>query len=214
MGHKYIPASYDGPLEKADITDISALRSILARHGITQIYHLAALLSIAGEKNPHLTWNVNLDSLKGILDLCVEMKIQKVFWASSIATFGPTSPKVNTPQNTIIEPVTMYGVTKRTGELLAQYYFLKFGLDIRSLRYPGIISWKQEPGGGTTDYAIDIFHGALKDGTYSCFVSEKTTLPMIYMDDVVKGTIQIMQADKEKIKVRTSYNMSGFSFTA
>lgn len=159
-----------------------------------------------------MAWDVNLIALKTILDLCVEFKVKKVFWASSIAVFGPTSPKVNTPQHTIIEPSTIYGVTKRSGEMLCQYYHNKFGLDVRSLRYPGIISWKELPGGGTTDYAIDIFYGALEKGSYECFVGEKTSIPMMYMDDVVRGTIQFMEAEAEKIKIRSSYNMGALSF--
>lgn len=143
----------------------------------------------------------------------MEFKVKKVFWASSIAVFGPTSPKVNTPQHTIIEPSTIYGVTKRSGEMLCQYYHNKFGLDVRSLRYPGIISWKELPGGGTTDYAIDIFYGALEKGSYECFVGEKTSIPMMYMDDVVRGTIQFMEAEAERIKIRSSYNMGALSFT-
>jgi nucleoside-diphosphate-sugar epimerase len=151
-------------------------------------------------------------ALKGLFDLCVELKVRKVFWASSMAVFGPTTPKLHTPQHTSIEPTTMYGVTKYAGELLGQYYFHKFGLDVRSLRYPGIISWKELPGGGTTDYAVGIFYGALTSGTYECFVKEETTLPMIYMEDAIKATLQIMEADSSQIKVRTSYNLAAISF--
>lgn len=142
------------------------------------------------------------------------MKIERIFWASSMAVFGPTTPKKDVPQSTVIEPISMYGITKHTGELLSQYYFNKFGLDVRSIRYPGIISWKAAPGGGTTDYAIAIFHGAIQTGSYECFVSEKTSLPMIYIDDAIKGTIQLMEAASEKVKVRTSYNMGALEFTA
>lgn len=213
LGHSRIPENFDGVIEKADITDVAKLRELFAKYNFTQVYHLAALLSATGEKNPNLAWDVNLIALKAIFDLCVEFKVKKVFWASSMAVFGPTSPSVNTPQHTSIEPTTMYGVTKYAGELLGQYYFLKYGLDVRSLRYPGIISWKELPGGGTTDYAIAIFYGALTTGKYECFVKESTALPMIYMEDAINATLAIMQAEPERIKVRTSYNLSGISFT-
>jgi nucleoside-diphosphate-sugar epimerase len=157
---------------------------------------------------------VNLGALKTVLDLCVEFKVRRVFWASSMAVFGPTTPKVATPQHTSIEPTTMYGVTKYAGELLGQYYFIKYGLDVRSLRYPGIISWKELPGGGTTDYSIGIFYGALSTGKYECFVSKQTTLPMIFMEDAIAATLAIMQADSALIKVRTSYNLAAISFSA
>jgi nucleoside-diphosphate-sugar epimerase len=212
LGHSKVPEGFEGVVERADVTDVGKLREVMEKHQITQVYHLAALLSVTGEQHPHKAWDINLVALKGLFDLCVELKVQKVFWASSMAVFGPTTPKLQTPQHTSIEPTTMYGVTKYAGELLGQYYFHKFGLDVRSLRYPGIISWKELPGGGTTDYAVGIFYGALTEGTYECFVKEETTLPMIYMEDAIKATLQIMEAESSQIKVRTSYNLAAISF--
>ncbi len=213
LGHRTIPDDYDGLLEKADVRDKEALESIIKKHGITQVYHLASLLSAVGEKRPHLAWDVNMNGLKILLDLAVEHNL-KVFWASSIAVFGPTTPRENTPQHTILEPTTMYGVTKLAGELLCQYYHLKFDLDVRGLRYPGLISYKAEPGGGTTDYAVDIYYKAVKGEKFTCFVNEETQLPMMYMDDAIKATMDIMKADPEDISVRTSYNLGAVSFTA
>jgi len=212
LGHRNIPVDFDGVLEHGDIVDQNKLKEIADKHKITQIYHLASLMSAAGEKNPNLAWDVNMGGLKNILDISAEKKI-KVFWPSSIAVFGPTTPRQNTPQQTILEPTTMYGVTKRAGELLCQYYFLKYNLDVRSLRYPGLISHKVQPGDGTTEYAIWIFYGALKDKKYTCFLKEKATLPMMYMDDAIKATLQLMDAPAEKIKIRTSYNISAISFS-
>lgn len=212
LGHRNIPDNFSGILEKGDILDKKFLEQIIQKHNITQIYHLASLLSASGEKNPQLAWDVNINGLKNILDLSIKNKI-KVFWPSSIAVFGPTTPKDNTPQHTILEPTTIYGVTKLTGELLCQYYFLKYNLDIRSLRYPGLISYKAKPGGGTTDYAVDIFYKALTSKKYVCFVNENTTLPMMYMDDAIRATILLMDTDKEKIKIRTSYNLAAISFS-
>lgn len=213
LGHRKIPQDFDGLLEKGDVTDIGSLKALIEKHNITQVYHLAGVLSAVGEKNPTLAWNVNLVGLKNVLDIAVEANI-RVFWASSIAVFGPTTPRENTPQRTIIEPSTMYGVAKRTGELLSSYYYQKYGVDVRSLRYPGIISWKEEPGGGTTDYAVAIYYDGLKSGKYNCFVSEKTMLPMMYMDDAIKAAIDLMDAPAEKIKIRSSYNLAAISFTA
>ena len=190
------------------------VKNILQKRKITIVYHLAALLSAVGEKKPDLAWDLNLIALKTMFDLCLQLKIKRVFWASSMAVFGPTTPKKNVPQSTVCQPVTMYGITKHSGQLLSQYYHDKLGLDVRSIRYPGIISWKASPGGGTTDYAIAIFHGALKEGKYQCFVKEDTQLPMLYIDDAVRGTLQLMDADSEKLKTRTSYNMGGLEFTA
>jgi len=178
------------------------------------IYHLVGVLSAVGEKNPNLAWDVNMTGLKNILDLAVEYKIERLFWPSSIAAFGPTTPLFDTPQKTILEPTTMYGVTKVAGELLCQYYFIKYDLDVRSLRYPGIISWKTPPGGGTTDYAVAIYYEAVKNKSYDCFVNENTILPMVYMDDAVRATIELMDADKEKISIRTAYNLTAISFSA
>lgn len=212
LGHRNIPADFDGVLEHGDIVDKNKLKEIVEKHQVTQIYHLASLMSAAGEKNPNLAWDVNMGGLKNILDISVEKKI-KVFWPSSIAVFGPTTPRQNTPQHTILEPTTMYGVTKLSGELLCQYYFLKYSLDVRSLRYPGLISYKAQPGDGTTEYAIWIFYGAIKEKKYNCFLKEDATLPMMYMDDAIKATLQLMDAPAEKVKIRTSYNISAISFS-
>ena len=217
VGHRTQPSEEfknQGPFEFADARDKDALKNLIEKYGINEIYHLVGILSASGEKNPSLTWDVNMNSLKNILDLAVEYKINKVFWPSSIAAFGPTTPRDNTPQRTILEPSTMYGVTKVAGELMCNYYFIKYGLDVRSLRYPGVISWKTPPGGGTTDYAVAIYYDALKKGSYDCFVNEETVLPMMYMDDAVKATIDLMEAPKENISIRTSYNISAISFSA
>lgn len=199
-------------IEKADVRDTDCLAKIIEKHGITQIYHLAGLLSVGSEKNPNLAWDVNLGGLKNILDLAVKYKL-KVFWPSSIAAFGPTTPKVNTPQHTILEPTTMYGVNKVSGELLCNYYFLKYGLDVRSLRYPGLTGYKAPPGDGTTEYSVHIFYGALNEGHYSIFLKEDARLPMMYIDDAIEGTIQLMEVPQENITIRTSYNFGAISFT-
>lgn len=212
LGHEHIPADFSGVLEKGDTRNKEDIKHIIEKHNISQIFHLASLLSAGGEKNPNLAWDVNMNGLKNVLDASVEYKI-KVFWPSSIAVFGPNTPKENTPQHTIIEPTTMYGVTKLAGELLCQYYFIKYGLDVRSLRYPGLISYRAEPGEGTTEYAISIFYEALKNKKYTCFLKEDSVLPMMYMDDAIKATIGIMEAPKEKIKIRTSYNLAAMSFS-
>ncbi|MFQ5637955.1 MAG: NAD-dependent epimerase/dehydratase family protein [bacterium] len=198
--------------ETVDVAKKEAVRQVIERYEIDTIFHLASLLSARGEINPDQTWDVNMTGLKNILDLARGKKI-KVFWPSSIAVFGPTSPKEKTPQQTILNPSTMYGITKRAGELLCEYYFRKFKVDIRSVRYPGIISYKTEPGGGTTDYAVEIFYEALRNKVYTCFVGPETCLPMMYMDDSVRAAIEIMQADKKSIKIRSSYNLTGISFT-
>jgi nucleoside-diphosphate-sugar epimerase len=203
-----------GPFEIADASNKEALKNLIEKYQINTIYHLVGILSANGEKNPNLAWDVNMSSLKNILDLAYEYKIDRVFWPSSIAVFGPTTPLYDTPQKTILEPTTIYGVTKVAGELLCQYYNIKYGLDIRSLRYPGIISWKTPPGGGTTDYAVAIYYDALEKGSYDCFVSKDTVLPMMYMDDAVRATIELMEAPTEKIKIRTSYNLTAISFSA
>ncbi len=217
VGHHKEPSEEfknSGPFEMADSRNIEELESLIKKYNIDTIYHLVGVLSAAGEKNPNLAWDVNMNGLKNILDLAVKYKISRLFWPSSIAAFGPTTPLEDTPQKTILEPTTMYGVTKVSGELLCQYYFIKYGLDIRSLRYPGIISWKTPPGGGTTDYAVAIYYDAVKGGSYDCFVSEKTVLPMMYMDDAVRATMELMEAEKEKITVRTAYNLAAISFSA
>ncbi|MCX6736284.1 MAG: NAD-dependent epimerase/dehydratase family protein [Candidatus Parcubacteria bacterium] len=203
---------FEGVAVIGDITDAELLRKTVQTNNIKTIYHLASLLSAVGENNPELAWKVNMDGLRNVLEMAREYGI-KVFWPSSIAAFGPTTPKDNTPQQTILEPSTMYGVTKVAGELLCQYYFTKFGVDVRSLRYPGIISWKTLPGGGTTDYAVEIFWKALEDGAYACFLKKNTALPMMYIDDAIRATVEIMDADPKKVAIRTSYNLSAVSFT-
>lgn len=213
LGHATLPEDFEGTVEKGDATDRATLERIISSHEIDTVFHLVSLLSATGEAQPHKAWEVNMTSLKHVLDLAVEHKL-RVFWPSSIAAFGPTTPRVNTPQHTVLEPTTMYGVTKVAGELLCQYYWKKFGVDVRSLRYPGLISWKAEPGGGTTDYAVAVFYEALTSGKYECFVREDTILPMMYMDDAVRATIELMQADESKLTVRTSYNLAAISFKA
>ncbi|HRU50548.1 MAG TPA: NAD-dependent epimerase/dehydratase family protein [Candidatus Absconditabacterales bacterium] len=203
-----------GPFETADIKDIQKIRDIIEKYEIDTIYHLVSLLSATGEQNPNLAWEVNMGGLKDMLDLAVEYKIKRFFWPSSIAAFGPNTPRINTPQYTPMDPTTMYGVTKVAGELLCQYYHQKYGLDTRSLRYPGIVSRKTLPGGGTTDYAVAIYYDAIQKGEYEFFVNEQTVLPMMYMPDAIKATIDIMQAEPEKIKIHTSYNLTAFSFSA
>jgi len=198
--------------ETVDVTRKEALRQVIERYEIDTIFHLAALLSAKGEMNPDQTWEVNMTGLKNVLDLSRGKKIT-LFWPSSIAIFGPTSPKEKTPQNTIVDPNTMYGITKRSGELLCQYYAGKFDVDVRSVRYPGIISYKTEPGGGTTDYAVEIFYEALRNKIYTCFVGPETCLPMMYMDDAVRAAVEIMQVDKKQIAIRSSYNLTAVSFT-
>ncbi len=202
-----------GFFEVMDATIRDNLESVIKKYDIRTIYHLVGILSAKGELDPNLAWHVNMQSLKHVLDLAAEYNI-RVFWPSSIAVFGPTTPRENTPQSTVLEPTTMYGVTKVAGELLCNYYFHHFDVDVRSLRFPGIISYKTPPGGGTTDYAVEIFHAALKEKQYTCFVSPETTLPMMYMDDAIKSIIDLMQAPAEKLTIRTSYNLTGISFAA
>ncbi len=199
--------------ETVDITNKEALRQIVEKYQADTIFHLASLLSAVGEMNPDQAWHVNMTGLKNVLDIARGKNIQ-IFWPSSIAVFGPNSPRQNTPQKTILDPNTMYGITKRAGELLCQYYHEKFNVDVRSVRYPGIISHKTEPGGGTTDYAVAIYYEAVRNRVYTCFVAPDTCLPMMYMDDAVRAAVEIMQADLEAIKVHTSYNLTAVSFTA
>lgn len=201
-----------GPTEVVDIRDYSKLDEVAQRHNVDTVYHLASLLSARGEQAPDLAWEVNVGGLRNVLELARENGLH-VFWPSSIAVFGPTSPK-HAPQRTILEPTTIYGVTKVAGELLCQYYFTRFGVDVRSLRYPGLISYGTEPGGGTTDYAVEIFHAALERGEYTCFLEASTRLPMMYMPDAVRATIELMAAEADTISVRTSYNVSALSFSA
>lgn len=199
--------------EALDVLNKEALAALVAKHNVKQVYLLAALLSATAEKNPAFAWQLNMDSLFNVLNLAKDGVIDQIFWPSSIAVFGPTTPKTNTPQDTIMQPTTVYGISKAAGEQWCQYYFLKYGVDVRSIRYPGLIGYKSLPGGGTTDYAVDIFHKALKEGTYTCFLQEDMALPMMYMEDAVKATIDIMDQPADKIKIRTSYNLSGISFT-
>lgn len=202
-----------GPYYTLNAMDADATLNLIRKEGITQIYLLAALLSATGEKNPMGAWELNMKSLLQVLDMGVQEKLTKIYWPSSIAVFGHTTPRQNTPQKTIIEPKTVYGISKYAGELWCQYYNQRWGLDVRSLRYPGLISWKTPPGGGTTDYAVDIYHEALKNGRYTCFLSEDTYLPMMYMDDAIRGTIELMEAPVDKIKSRMAYNLSAMSFS-
>ena len=202
-----------GPFEIIDATDKEAIFVIVKKYNVTQIYLLAAMLSATGEKFPQKAWNLNMTSLLAVLDLAKDKHINQVFWPSSIAVFGPTSPKINTPQKTIMEPSTVYGISKISGEFWCNYYHEKYGVDVRSLRYPGIISWKTKPGGGTTDYAVDIFFKALEQGSFECFLSEDTCLPMMYLEDAVNATVQIMQVNANQINIRTSYNLSAMNFT-
>jgi nucleoside-diphosphate-sugar epimerase len=201
------------PFEKLDALDKNALFEIVKKHGITQIYHLAAMLSATGEQNPMFAWKLNMESLFHVLDLAKEKHIRQVYWPSSIAVFGPTTPRDNTPQYTVMEPSTIYGISKQAGERWCEWYFNKHKVDVRSLRYPGLIGWKSAPGGGTTDYAVHIFHEALKNGRYESFLSGNTVLPMMHMEDAIRATIEIMQAPAEKIRIRGSYNLSGISFS-
>ena len=202
-----------GPYVSLDAMNKEMLHVQVIRQNITQIYLLAAILSATGEKNPHLAWNLNMQSLLNVLDIAKEEKLHKVYWPSSIAVFGPTSPKINCPQQTIIEPSTVYGISKYAGEFWCKYYHNRWGVDVRSIRYPGLISYKSEPGGGTTDYAVEIFHEALEEKKYECFLNEDTYLPMMYMPDAIKATIEMMEAPESNITVRTSYNISGMSFS-
>ncbi|MFS4466522.1 NAD-dependent epimerase/dehydratase family protein [Maribacter sp. 2210JD10-5] len=202
-----------GPFEILDATDYDALEEVIAYYEINDVYLMAAMLSATAEKFPMRAWNLNMNSLFNVLNLAKEKKVDKVFWPSSIAVFGPNTPKQNTKQNTIMEPSTVYGISKQSGERWCEYYFKKFDVDVRSIRYPGLISWKTMPGGGTTDYAVDIYHKALEEGSYSCFLKADTALPMMYMDDAIRATLQIMDADSENIKVRSSYNLAAMSFT-
>ncbi|MDB5195825.1 MAG: NAD-dependent epimerase [Flaviaesturariibacter sp.] len=202
-----------GPYVSLDVMNKEMLHVQVIRQNVTQIYLLAAILSATGEKNPGLAWHLNMQGLLNVLDIAREEKLTKVYWPSSIAVFGPTSPKQNCPQKTIIEPTTVYGISKYAGEFWCDYYFTKFGVDVRSLRYPGLISYKSAPGGGTTDYAVEIYHEALQDKHYDCFLEKDTYLPMMYMPDAIRATIELMEAPKEKIGIRTSYNLSGMSFS-
>ncbi|MDA9051229.1 NAD-dependent epimerase/dehydratase family protein [Schleiferiaceae bacterium] len=202
----------DGPFEILDASDADALRAVCEQYKIHAIYHLVAMLSATGEKFPMKAWDLNMQSLLHVLELAREGVIQKIFWPSSIAVFGPTTPKEHTPQQTIMEPSTVYGISKLAGERWCEYYFNKYGVDVRSIRYPGLISWKSQPGGGTTDYAVEIYYKALEEGRYTSFLSEHRALPMMYMDDAIRATIELTEAPAELVKVRNSYNLAGSSF--
>ncbi|MDQ2720940.1 MAG: NAD-dependent epimerase/dehydratase family protein [Bacteroidota bacterium] len=202
-----------GPYVSLDVMNKEMLHVQVIRQNITQIYLLAAILSATGEKNPNLAWHLNMQSLLNVLEIAKDEHIHKIYWPSSIAVFGPTSPKKNCPQQTIIEPSTVYGISKYAGEFWCNYFNHRYQLDVRSLRYPGLISYKSEPGGGTTDYAVEIFHEAIDENKYICFLEEDTFLPMMYMPDAIRATIELMNADVDKISVRTSYNISGMSFS-
>ncbi len=199
--------------EALDVTDAGALATVVKRHKITQIYHLAAALSANGEKHPMWAWDLNMKGLLNVLELARHEKLDKVFWPSSIAAFGPNTPAVDTPQTTVMDPTTVYGISKLAGERWCEWYHAKHGVDVRSLRYPGLISWKTPPGGGTTDYAVEIFHAALKDGRYTCFLQQDQALPMMYMPDALRATIELMAAPADAVKQRGSYNLAGVSFT-
>src|ERR1043165_7738162 len=202
-----------GPYVSLDVMNKEMLHVQVIRQNFTQIYLLAAILSATGEKNPNLAWHLNMQSLLNVLEIAKEEKIHKVYWPSSIAVFGPKSPRQNCPQRTIIEPSTVYGISKYAGEFWCNYFFERYGVDVRSIRYPGLISYKSAPGGGTTDYAVEIFHDALEDGKYTCFLKEDTYLPMMYMPDAIRATIELMEAPAAKLTVRTSYNVSALSFS-
>ena len=202
-----------GPFELLDATDYNALEDIIAYYEISEVYLMAAMLSATAEKFPMRAWNLNMNSLFNVLNLAKERKIDKIFWPSSIAVFGPNTPDTNTPQNTIMEPTTVYGISKQSGERWCNYYHTKFGVDVRSVRYPGLISWKTMPGGGTTDYAVEIFHKALSEGRYTCFLKEDTKLPMMFMDDAIRATIMLMESKTKEVKIRSSYNLAAMSFT-
>ena len=202
----------DGPFEILDASDADALRAVCEQYKVHTVYHLVAMLSATGEKFPMKAWDLNMQSLLHVLELAREGVIQKIFWPSSIAVFGPTTPKEHTPQQTIMEPSTVYGISKLAGERWCEYYFNKYGVDVRSIRYPGLISWKSQPGGGTTDYAVEIYYKALEKGRYTSFLSEHRTLPMMYMDDAIRATIELTEAPTEQVKVRNSYNLAGISF--
>lgn len=209
----YQKPDFNGNFELLDGTNFNQLHEIVVRHSITQIYHLAAILSANGEKDPLRTWDINMKALLNVLEVGRIEKIDKIFCPSSIAVFGNSAPKGTCPQETFLDPSTVYGISKAAGENWVNYYFNRYGLDVRSLRYPGVIGYQSLPGGGTTDYAIDIFHKAVCDEPYTCFLAKNTRLPMIFMDDAIKATLQLMEAPKENIKTRTSYNLAGLSFT-
>ena len=201
-----------GPFELLDATKYDAIEDVVMHYEIEEVYLMAAMLSATAEKFPMRAWNLNMNSLFNVLNLAKEKKIGKIFWPSSIAVFGPNTPRENTPQETLMDPTTVYGISKQAGERWCAYYHAKYQVDVRSVRYPGLISWKTLPGGGTTDYAVDIYHKALEDGHYSSFLNEGTKLPMMYMDDAIRATLSLMEADAKKLSVRSSYNLAAMSF--
>lgn len=202
-----------GPFETLDATNYKAIEDIVMHYEIDEVYLMAAMLSATAEKFPMRGWNLNMDSLFNVLNLAKDKKISKLFWPSSIAVFGPSTPKFDTPQTTVMEPTTVYGISKQTGERWCEYYHNKYGVDVRSIRYPGLISYKTLPGGGTTDYAVEIYHEALKEGKYTSFLSEDTALPMMFMDDAIRATISLMETEADNLSIRSSYNLGGISFT-
>jgi len=210
---KTIDALSNNPFEQLDVLNSVKLNEIIQKYRITDVYLLAALLSATAEKNPSYAWKLNMEGLFNVLELAKEKRIQKVFWPSSIAVFGPTTPKVNTPQYTVMDPNTVYGISKLAGERWCEWYAQKHQVDVRSIRYPGLIGWKSQPGGGTTDYAVHIFYDALQKGHYTCFLREDTMLPMMHIEDAVRATIELMHAPSEKITIRSSYNLAAMSFT-
>ena len=206
------PIFANGPFEILDVLDKVRIAEVFAKYKPTVVYHLAAMLSATAEAITKLAWQLNMDGTFNIFDACLEYGVAKIFWPSSIAVFGPTTPRINTPQSTILEPNTVYGITKLAGERYCEYYNIRYGLDVRSIRYPGLIGWKSLPGGGTTDYAVDIFHQALKSQSYECFLGPNTSLPMMHMEDAVRATLEITDAPQDRIKLRSGYNISGVSF--
>ncbi|MDV3307217.1 MAG: NAD-dependent epimerase/dehydratase family protein [Cyclobacteriaceae bacterium] len=207
------PAGHSGNFEHLDATDRDALYRLLGRYKVTQLYHLAAVLSAKGEQDPEPAWRLNMDSLINVLQAAVEFRIERVYWPSSIAVFGPMTPRDNTPQHTVTDPTTIYGISKISGERWCAWYHARYGVDVRSLRYPGLIGYKSRPGGGTTDYAVDIYFSAVKDKRYTCFLREDTRLPLMYMEDAIRATLQLMEADADQINVRSSYNIAAMSVT-
>jgi nucleoside-diphosphate-sugar epimerase len=201
-----------GPFEVLNALDREKLHDIVERYKIEEVYHLVALLSATAEKNPEFGWKLNMETLFTVLDLAKDKKIKKVFWPSSIAVFGPNTPREETPQHTVTDPTTVYGISKLAGERWCEYYAKNYGVDVRSIRYPGLIGYKSLPGGGTTDYAVDIYHKALEEGKYECFLQKGTNLPMMYMEDAIRATIELMEAPEEKVKIKSSYNLGGISF--
>ena len=208
----YLNSNFDGIFELLDATDIKAIENIVTKYSIIQIYHLAAILSAKGEEKPLWTWDMNMKMMLNVFEVARLNNINKVFYPSSIAVFGDDAPLISTPQSAFLNPATVYGISKAAGENWAQYYFIKYGLDIRSLRYPGVVGYQSMPGGGTTDYAVDIYHSAVKGESYCCFLNAETKLPMIFMEDAIRATIELMKAPIENIKTRTSYNLGAMSF--